>query len=456
MGYKTRYKLVRLMLKGTRFVIPWLVRRDLDALTALMVRLHLVAVRKKRRDGDGAWNVILFPKDGFTEDALASLGPDHRFNLFLLDRDVPKAVVKAFLPKEIDDNNYRSMDPLIAEGKRRCRAFWVRVWKRLQKKIRIDMALTGNFAYFAEQELAAAASSLGTVFAAIHKECLKSPGLAGFYEDLYRNRRTPFKGKAICVYNEIEKEIQLNAGIISPDSVVLTGMPRLDRMHLWRKNGGGRPEGTPGKILFLSFGAKTGLPFISRKIDGGYETLPGALEKLSFDRLSKSCHEAMIRLAQNSPDIQVIIKAKNSKQSLQALKETLPKGSEMPRNIKVVAGGDVFDYIRESSVVCGFNTTAILEVIAAGKPVVIPWFTDDIGEKLRPFAVDYGLGVDYAETADDLTDRLLDYATRSQDGPEGTALTSDQQETLNMWAGNPDGRAGERVRHALIQLLERP
>jgi len=188
-------------------------------------------------DGEPA-NILVLDKPGMSEDARAAFDGDPRFRLFVLDTvgiKAFKAMVSAFLPPEVDDNNYVNDTPAAAAGRAAYRAFMARTWAALAGRRRIDAVLTGNYAYYAERELQAVLEARGTPFIAPHKENLKSEGRGAFFIDIYRNRRGPFAGRRILVYNAIEREVQIAAGIAAAESVTVTGMPRLDRMHAWRR-----------------------------------------------------------------------------------------------------------------------------------------------------------------------------------------------------------------------------
>ena len=111
--------------------------------------------------------------------------------------------------------------------------------------------MTGSYSYCAERELASATTSLGIPFIAFHKENLKTRGRVDFFERLYRERRGPFTGRKVLVYNQIERDLQVRAEVAPAAAIEIVGMPRLDRMHAWRRaNAGAVPAGT---ILFFAF-----------------------------------------------------------------------------------------------------------------------------------------------------------------------------------------------------------
>jgi hypothetical protein len=233
---------------GTAWTAPLLTMAARHGMAALAARLLASQVRfagGAGGQGDGVVRLLLLSKAGFTEDMAATFDAEATVRLLALDRSLTKAVYTAFLPPEIDDNNYHSAGPEYDGGKRALRAFWAAIWPRLGAAVRIDAVLSGNFAYYAERELQAVLEESGTPFIALHKENLKSEGRSAFFTDIYRTRRGCFAGRRILVYNAVEREVQIAAEVAAPETVTVTGMPRLDRMHTWRRGGGGAPPPPP-------------------------------------------------------------------------------------------------------------------------------------------------------------------------------------------------------------------
>ena len=449
--------------RAARLVLPpilyKLARRGLPKLVGRLMR-PVVELEAGARTG--TWRALALPKPGFTEDALAVFGDDPRFSLWTLNRHFVKAVYPNFLPPWVDDNGYLLAGPALDPAKAALRAFWMEAWPVLQQSARADVVVTGNFGYHAEQEFGTAVEASGVPLIAMHKEALKTPGFVGFFEDLYRNRRQPFKGRRVLVYNNIERGIQIASGIITPDRVTICGMPRLDRAHRWRRAaaagqvpaGDGRP-----RILFFSFHPKTGLPTIPRKkgsLPEGRrtETLGAGLDELTWEKVCNGCHQVLFEIARENPDIDVVVKGKGG--LLKWLERTGgPKleAQGLP-NLRLLVGGDPQELIGEATVVSGFITTALLEALASGRRVVVPRFEEVKLPTHSPYFLDLGAAVEHAQSQDEFK-RLLVQAARNAVTPH--AMLSDQVATmLDYWAGNADGEASRRVATAVAAEIDRP
>lgn len=411
-----------------------------------VARLLRWAVVPLDEGGPGAATVLILPKEGFTEDAMAALGPDPRFRVLGLARDYPKAVCAAFLPASIDDNTYGSVGPEYDAAKQRLRAFWSAAWKELAAAQPVDAVMTGNFGYFAEQELAAAVHAAGVPFIALHKEALKTPGLLALFEKLYRERRQPFAGSRVLVYNRLERDLQVRAGSIAADRVTVCGMPRLDRMQAWRRTAAGKPAGARPCVLMFAFHDKTGLPIIPRK-GSFHETTDAATAAYAWTRLQREVNEVGVRIARDNPDIDVVVKTKSSLERSLALIGGERYDFGRHANLTVLDGGDPFAAIARADVVCGFITTALFESLAAGRAVVMPRFAEAAEPWAASFLLDLGSAVTVATSPDQLYEMLCDAARRP--APVPAILGVDAARELETWTGNADGGASARVATAV-------
>lgn len=439
---------------------PWLgyaAGHGQSGIAAKLLRQQVKTVKEAEVADDQRLTALMLPKPGLVEDVMASFGADPRFRLMVLRREAVKAMARSFFPATVDDNTYGIGDSAIDAGKAPYRTLWTQVWRRLNADLGVDVILTGNFSYFAEQELAAAAEACGTAFVALHKENLKTPGLEPLYEDIYRTRKGPFQGSLIATYNEIERGIQHRAGTFPADRIVVTGMPRLDHIHHWRERHAGQDVSKSERptVLFMSYNEKTGCPYIGRKTDDGQERLAPELEAVRWNELVVAGHSAVAELARRHPDIDVVIKTKDHDWAFGALRRGLGENFTAPPNLRIVSGGDPFELIVSADVLSGFNSTSLFEALAANVPIVVPRFAEAGQERFSPYVVDLGDAAVQPRQPEEFIDALAAKArergSRNRTGSLGRA----QQDMLQHWIGNPDGRAGERTVALVAGHLEK-
>ena len=170
-------------------------------------------------------------------------------------------------------------------------------------------------------------------------------------------------------------------------------------------------------------------------------------------RLSEETCRALLHIARDNPGIEVVVKSKGRARDL---RETaglfgLARETEFPPNMRVVHGGDILQLIAEASVVCGFNSTALLEAVAAGKPAVMPWFAEAEAPEVWPYLIDLrGISV-AAPSPMSLADTLVERARDPKPVPD--ELDSETRQTLVLWTGNDDGHAAARTRDAILREL---
>jgi glycosyltransferase involved in cell wall biosynthesis len=395
-------------------------------------------------------------KQGFNEDIECSLGMSNEFEILAASRRALKGFAAGILAPGIDDNHYLTNDPSLEASKLAYRAFLKDVWKHVQRIKPIDVVLSGNFGYYAERELASALEEEGTPFIVLHKENMKSPGRVSFFRSVYAQRRGAFGGRRILVYNDIERRLQIESGVAREDQVVVAGMPRLDRIHAWRQKHAGKIPQQP-QVLFFSFWRKTGLPLLARKTTGAsskrYERIGGGFDSLTWEMLSRETHQAMIALARSRPEAKVIVKSKGRSREVEDTFAMLGgRNAALPPNLQVVVGDDPFELLTASSVVVGFNTTGLLEGLAAGKPVIVPWFGEISSPGAEDYVVDLGQAIEYAASPEALVEQIGHYLDNPV--PVPARLSQPAAQALERWLGNADGRAGERIVAAVKRDIE--
>ena len=429
---------------------------DLPWLAAIMI--SPLITRKKPAAASPRYSIVILPKDGFTQDVMSALSGADDVEVLALPRLVLRELFRAFLPNSVDDNNYASAGSEFDQAKSRYRDFLRRVFKMLQRFRMIDAVVTGNFGYRAERELASAMSDLGIPFIALHKENLKTPGRVAFFEHIYRERRGAFTGRIILVYNKIEKDLQIRAAVAASEQIQIVGMPRLDRIHDWRRANAG--AATPRQILFFLFSPLTGMPRIVRKgatagevylEDDGSDDSDNSI---SLDKLYAHTCRTILAIAREHPDIEVVVKTKGRQRDIaeSAGPFGLKDEQSPPPNLRIVHSGDVLPLIAQASVVCGFNSTALLESVAAGKPVVLPWFEEAERAEVQPYVIDLRALGDVAHNPAELHDLLIRHALSPR--PVPAELAANETTTLDHWTGNIDGQASERTRRAILASID--
>ncbi len=393
---------------------------------------------------------VILTRGGFLDDVKESFLDADDFEVIRWPSFALKAFATAMLSPELDHNFYLSDDPKIEATKTAYRQFLAKVWQKYNATMPVDVVLTGNFAYFPEREFATVLEEAGTPFIALHKENVRPPRrVEEYWFTLYKERRGKFTGRRICVYNEIERDLEISSGVMKPDGIVVTGMPRLDRLHRWRQENAGKAIGRARPmVLFFAFSRQDKLTAIHRKatagLPGNMEPMEGEWGKLSWGRFCEGSHKAMIDLARSRPDIDVVFKLKGQTRAKTDITEMMDGFQKpLPANLSVISTGDPLELIAQCRVAAGFNTTALLEGLAAGKPVIVPRFEEALDPEMQDLIIDLGGAVEYASSPAEFVEMVLGYI----DEPNEIAseLSAESRRILRYWVGNDDGHAGGRV-----------
>jgi hypothetical protein len=256
--------------------------------------------RTRGRTGRPQYRVLVLNlnKPGFLEDIEESLLSDSAFEVLSWPIYALKACAAALLSPQLDNHRYASDDPTVEASKHDYRRFLFDMWRHFLTIQPIDAVVSANFGYFAQREFGAALKEAGTPLIVLHKENVKSPGRVKYWDAIYRTRGA-FEGSKILVYNATERDLQAETGVASPEQIVVTGMPRLDRIHRWRRAQTNRDNGKDApQVLFFSFWRK-------EKVTG-----TGAWEDLSWTGLCEGTHKAVVELARRNPHARSVIKTK--------------------------------------------------------------------------------------------------------------------------------------------------
>ncbi|MCH8238670.1 MAG: hypothetical protein IIB62_01225 [Proteobacteria bacterium] len=408
--------------------------------------------------------VLALTRDGFDQDIAQCFGNENSFEVLRAPRSVFKGMAAAILSPQLDNNRYITGDPEIEATKVDYYKFLEKFWEHFQFIRPVDAVMSGNFCYYAEREFASVLEKEGTPFVVLHKENLKSAGRIEFFKSVYVDRRGHFTGRKILVYNTIERDLQIDSGVVDDRQVTVTGMSRLDGVHQWRAEHAGRPapngKENRRKVLFFSFWTKTGLPRLQRKPAAGIarnlEDVPKKWDGLEWEQLCRDSHQAMIELARKRPDLDVIIKSKGRRREMDVMYRMLGgKDYGFPPNLNILIGGDPFQSLVESDVIVGFNTTGLLEGIAAGKPVIVPLFAEALDPAMQDFLIDLGDAAEYASSPGHLIEMICHHI----DAPRQLVpeqLSPGALKSLRKWVGNDDGHASARVLEAVQREIGRP
>jgi len=155
-------------------------------------------------------------------------------------------------------------------------------------------------------------------------------------------------------------------------------------------------------------------------------------QKYNWSLLHSKTLNILKRFAINHPETKVIIKTKigTSKKMKQYF--------NLPKNIKIQTHGLGHDLLAKSKVVIGWNTTAILEAIAANRFILLPYFNKkdkklELSLKIK--------NQNYGFSEDDFYKKLCIFVKKKYK----TNQINNSLNSLNYYLGNKDNKAHLRL-----------
>jgi hypothetical protein len=228
------------------------------------------------------------------------------------------------------------------------------------------------------------------------------------------------------------REFWVNSGV-EAHRITVTGQPRFDIYA--RREGGERLSDRPS-VLFLTYDVNAYLPVIDRTGLEPWRTLRSETEAVLLELGREGIAEVFVKAHPQPAEDQNAHLAELAREP----------GVEIldPR-------GDVRRYILGADVVVGFQTTALLESLAAQRPTIYTWWTDDVERykaDLIPFhREDQALNVARSPSALREAIQLI-----VGSGTNVAAATAD--ELVTRYLGPIDGRAAERSWEQLERIVD--
>jgi hypothetical protein len=177
------------------------------------------------------------------------------------------------------------------------------------------------------------------------------------FRDLVR-----FEGNHLVVQSESDKQFCIDSGFVKPEQISALGCMRMD-YYIEALQGAQPIENKRKRILFF--------PFLLRYV----------FEEVDMFMFFKDVHMALVHMAIKYPEIDIIIKPKSKDHPLwyksfsKALEESKINEQDIS-NLLILPNANACELLLGADVVCGLNTSALLEAAIAEKPVIIPYFKE--------------------------------------------------------------------------------
>ena len=322
-------------------------------------------VRFTKKLKDGKIVVLVLSAFAFRSD-LECLAARREFRILLIPKHWQLRLYHMFYPPERTCcfykhklNRHIGPDDPCFKYKKRHYDFLRGFLPKLYKRMGICCVISPHYRYIQDIDWGAVSKEIGVHHILINRDSrfTASPYLAKLMMKHFR-ALFKFEGTHLIVQSELDRKLCIDSDYVKPEQISDLGCMRMDgflkQIQIHNSENNKRK-----KVVFF--------PFV----------LKGLFEYKYF----RDVHVALVRLALNYPEIDIIIKPKPKTHPIwyksfnKALEESEING-DVISNLHVLLNINPYELLKEADVVCGLNTSLLLEAAIIEKPIIIPYFED--------------------------------------------------------------------------------
>ena len=378
--------------------------------------------------------LVLYRSYGINDLEKLKEDEKNEYSFLYFPRTNFKIIFNYFFSKvdhDLSDDKYFSEKKEINDAKKKYKIFIYETLKIFNKKKKFLAIISFNYRYRAEKELHAVCKPLNIKFIVFQKESLHYSDDSEITKSYIKtnSKNGSYKGDYLVVYTEGMKNVLISASIAEKNKIFVTGMPRADNYYkqfeLLKKH-----------ILYL-------LPSWRPPLELEREFF------LNQKYYGESVTKIILKFAENNPYEKIIIKTKLSKNNLVNLDDLINK--KKIKNVLIKKGGDIESLIKDSKVVIGFQSSALIESIILKKPIIIPYFNLNKSEKFKKCILKLEEFSYYAYDENSMNNYLNDICINKIEFPK--VDETKRKKIINHYIGNSDGKSASRLLDTLNKIL---
>ena len=335
----------------------------LEYLTSLIVFLSLRRIKYIHYGKTNKTFLVLSKSIGRDDLETAYYKKKSKINFYSIDRNVTKIILDLLLKKKniIDDYNTKNIDT--NSQIKKFQNYIYKVFNNLKRFKNFDGIINFNVFYYGDVELQKVSKSLGVKFFTIHKEALKPPLYQKYFKWIYRNTSNKFYGNKILTYNNFEKKLMVDSNIAPENKIKVIGMPRLIKSFNISKL---KNKNLNKKIILYSSLFRK-LPYFNNPdyIKPKHKIFNHKSD-LNFFEIQKKTLKLLSTFLNRNENARLTLKVRIGHEKLFRKELLHPK-------IDIIEGGSGHYLLENHDIVFAFNSTIILEALAANKIVFCPF-----------------------------------------------------------------------------------
>ena len=442
--YKIRLKILSFI---NKVLIKFFVKYKFFNLLSYLFILNLSKIKEILPNKNFKHKAIVLYRTAGIDDLLQSQKKYNKDILYLAcPRDFFKQIMMCIYRKEnFDFNDFKHSyenNKLNTSNKKKYKDFLFTFLQVLKKKYNFNILISFSFLYSAERELHEACCQLKIPFLILYKESIHTEIQKKYFLYTYKKINEKFKGYKIAVYSKYAKKLLTESNIANNQKIDVIGCSRLDESFSYKKL---KPK---NQILYYAIQNSRGLQTALINTFGKtfFKDIKNDLSfysKYNWNRLHVKTLKVLKIFAKNNPKILIIIKVKHGETSNK--KEYF----NLPENIRIIDYGAGHTLLKESKIVIGWNTTSVLEGIAANRFILIPYFHKK-NKFLKQAELKLGLNKScYVNLENDFTHKLSSLIKK--DYKKNKIYYN--LNVLDYHLGNSDSKAGLRLNKFLKKNL---
>ena len=431
----------KIISKITINLIPIFTRFKMYNILSLIFILNLRSIKQIAPNGKIKYKVIVLRKSAGIDDLLCI--PKNKNILFLKCQRLffKKIHFTILKTKDIDKLNLHQTK--ILENK--YLDFLIHFLKNLRKKYGFNAFIGFNYNYPAEKKLHVACSKLNIPFLILYKEGLQTDIERKYVNNIKQKSNLKFNGYKMSVYSNILKKNLINIKYINKNKIEVVGCSRLILSYKYRNI---KPD---TQILYYAIQKDRGLPnqWVNRfgnKFFSNLKDHKNYNAKINWNILHLKTVKVLKDFALINPGINIIIKVKTG------FKKVSAEYSNLPKNIKVIWDNTGHELLKKSKIVIGWNSTSILEAIAANRFILLPYFHVKNKKFKKSFELKLKLkNENYAYSEEDFYEKLNFFTKKKY----LKNRIYNNQFSLKYYLGNKDGKAHYRLYEFIKSSLKK-
>ncbi len=421
-------------------------RYKLFNILSLLLIINLSKLKNILPKKEAKFRVLVLSKSAGIDDLIESQKKYNNNILYLeFPRYILQIIFESFFGKnsEISDVKYFTNKKNIQKLKLEYRNFLITLIKLFKKKYSFKSFIGFNFIYRAEREFHLACDKLNIPFLVLFKESVLTKTQEEYQKFAYLKNKEKFGGYKIAVYSNFAKKYLMKSKIVNKHQVEVVGCSRLSSSFSYKK------EIPKNQILYYAIERYRGLPNIYYELFGQkfYRNIKNQnlfSTKYNWDELHIKTLKILKKFALKNPHIKIVIKTKTGQKYNKTDFEYLPE------NIEVYKEGVGHEFLKESKVIIGWNTTAILEAIAANRFILLPNFHKK-NKFLKDSELKFNLKKEnYGNSENDFYKKLGYLMSQNYKKDK----YHNNQDQLEHFLGNSNNNAGLRLNNFITNNLE--